>query len=32
MSPDEKFEDVLGPVGKTIPEAFKRIDQSIKHF
>lgn len=32
MSPEEQFEDVLGPVGKTIPEAFKRIDQSIKHF
>jgi len=32
MSPDETFVDVLGPLGKKIPETFKRIDQSLKHF
>ena len=32
MTADESLEEVLGPLGATIPKTFKRINDSNKYF
>lgn len=32
LSADESLVELLGPVAECVPEKFKHIDESIKHF